>query len=254
MATYKKTGSKVKKSQANTEAHSTTADVFNTLDETASRSETFVIKNQKTIFIVLGLIVAVILGYLPYQKYIVAPKEKEAADELAFPKTYFQQASTSAVAVDSLYTLGLNGSDGKYGFVDIANNYSGTKAGNLANYYAGISYLKIKNYTEAISHLEKFSSDDELLGPTAKGAIGDAFADIDQPEDALDYYLKAAELKDNNFSSPLFLFKAGNTAMDLEKYSKALDLFKKIKTNYPNSDEAKNIDIYINKATYASKK
>jgi len=254
MATYKKTGSKVKKGQHKTEEHSTTADVFNTLDETASRSEKFIIKNQKTIFIVLGLVVVLILGYLPYQKYITAPKEKEAANELAFPKAYFEDASTSSVAVDSLYTLALNGADGKLGFVDVANQYSGTKAGNLANYYAGISYLKIKNYKEAIDYLEKFNSDDELLGPTAKGAIADAFADINQPEDALDFYLEAANLKDNNFSSPLFLFKAGNTAMDLEKFSKALDIFNRIKTDYPNSDEAKNIDIYISKATYASKK
>ena len=49
MATYKKTSSKVKKDQNNKAEHSTTADVFNTLDETASRSEKFVIKNQKTI-------------------------------------------------------------------------------------------------------------------------------------------------------------------------------------------------------------
>ena len=254
MATYKKTGSKAKKDQNNTAEHSTTADVFNTLDETASRSEKFVIKNQKTIFIVLGLVVVLILGYLPYQKYIKAPKEKEAANELAFPKAYFEDAGTSAIATDSLYTLALIGADGKLGFTDISSQYSGTKAGNLANYYAGISYLKLKKYKEAIEYLEKFSSEDELLGPTAKGAIGDAFADIDQPEDALDYYLKAANLKDNNFSSPLFLFKAGNTAMELEKFSKALDLFNRIKTDYPNSEEAENIDIYINKATFASKK
>ena len=123
MATYKKTGSKVKKNQNKIEEQSTTADVFNTLDETASRSEQFVIKNQKTIFIALGLIVALILGYLPYQKHIKAPKEKEAANELAFPKTYFEEASKGTVAVDSLYNLGLNGTDGKYGFVDIANEY-----------------------------------------------------------------------------------------------------------------------------------
>ncbi|WP_299525676.1 tetratricopeptide repeat protein [uncultured Lutibacter sp.] len=254
MATYKKTGSKVKKGQNNTAEQSTTADVFNTLDETASRSEKFVIKNQKTIFIVLGLVVALILGYLPYQKYIKAPKEKEAANELAFPKAYFEEATASAVAVDSLYTLALNGADGKLGFVDVSSQYSGTKAGNLANYYAGISYLKIKNYKEAIEYLEKFSSDDELLAPTAKGAIGDAFADINQPEDALDYYLKAADLRDNNFSTPIYLFKAGNTAMELEKFSKALDIFNRIKTDYPTSEEAKNINIYISRATYASKK
>lgn len=254
MATYKKTGSKVKKGRNKSDEKSATAEVFKTLDETASKSEQWIIRNQKSIFIVLAVVVIGILGYLAYQKYVKIPIEKEAANELAFPKSYFEDAISNVVAVDSLLTLGLNGADGKYGFVDISSEYSGTKAGNLANYYAGISYLKLKNYKEAIEYLEKFSSDDELLGPTAKGAIGDAFADIDQPEDAFDYYLKAANLRANNFSTPLFLFKAGNTAMDLEKFSKALDIFNRIKNDYPDSEEAKNIVIYINKATHASKK
>ena len=252
MATYKKTGSKAKKSQDNIEEKSTTAEVFNTLDETASKSEQWVIKNQKIILISLAAIVVFILGYLAYLKYVDGPKEKDAANELAFPKAYFEDAISNTVAADSLFTLALNGADGKFGFVDIAKEYSGTKAANLANYYAGISYLKLKNYKEAIDYLEDFSSDDELLGPIAKGAIGDAFADINQPEDALDYYLEAAKLKDNNFSSPLFLFKAGNTALELGKNSKALDIFNRIKNDYPLSDEAKDINIYINKATFAS--
>jgi tetratricopeptide (TPR) repeat protein len=251
MATYKKTGSKIKKSKKTTEQASATAEVFNTLDETASKSEQWVIKNQKSIFIVIGLIVLIILGSLGYNKYIKAPKEKEAANELAFPKAYFEKAMAGSVAVDSLLTLGIEGAEGKYGFVDIASEYGSTKAGNLANYYAGMSYLKLKNYELAIEHLEKFESDDELLGPVAKGAIGDAFADIDQPEDALDYYIKAANLRDNDFSSPLFLFKAGNTAMELGKFSKALELFERIEKEYPNSDEAKEINIYINKAKFA---
>lgn len=253
MATYKKTGTKKKKVHQNTLEHSTTAEVFNTLDETASKSEKFIIKNQKIIFGSLVAIVVIILGYLAYQKYIQAPKEKEAADELAFPKAYFDDATETTVGTDALYTLALEGADGKYGFVDVASEYSGTKAGNLANYYAGMSFLRLKNYQEAIEYLENFNSADELLGPVAKGAIGDAFADINQFDDALDYYLQAANLKDNNFSTPLFLFKAGNTAMDLEKYSKALDVFKRIKNDYPTSNEAKDIDIYINKAAFASK-
>ncbi|HSQ46257.1 MAG TPA: tetratricopeptide repeat protein [Lutibacter sp.] len=254
MATYKKTGSKVKDAQKNIEDNSTTAEVFNTLDQTASKSEQFIQKNQNIIFIVLGVVVASILGYLAYQKYVKAPQEKEAANELAFPKAYFENAINNTVAADSLFTLALKGADGKYGFVDIADEYSGTKAGNLANYYAGISYLRLKQYKEAIDYLEDFSSKDELLGPVAKGAIGDAFADINQPQDAFDYYIKAAELKDNNFSTPLFLFKAGNTAMELENYSKAQELFERIKNDYPNATEAQNIDIYINKAAFASNK
>src|SRR4030042_6080988 len=109
MATYKKTGSKVKDAQKNIEDNSTTAEVFNTLDQTASKSEQFIQKNQNIIFIVLGIVVASILGYLAYQKYVKAPKEKDAANELAFPKVYFENAINNIVAADSLFTLGLNG-------------------------------------------------------------------------------------------------------------------------------------------------
>ncbi len=252
MATYKKTGSKIKKGQNKIEDSSTTAEVFNTLDETASRSERWIIKNQNIIFVVLGLIVVSILGYLAYQKYIQEPKEKEAADELAFPKVYFTDASTNMVAADSLYNLALEGDEGKYGFIDISDKYSGTKAGNLSNYYAGKSYLSLKKYEEAIDYLDEFSSDDEFLASEVKGLIGDAFSDINQPENAYEYYTKAANLRDNNITTPLFLFKAGNTAMDLEKYSEALELFTRIKEEYPTSAEADDIDIYINKAKFAS--
>ncbi len=254
MATYKKSGNKEKgtaRTKRTIEETSTTAEVFDTLDETASKSEAWVINNQKNIFIFLGLIVAGVLAFMGYQKYVESPNEKIAADELAFPKVHFQQASVTNVAADSIYLLGLDGVDGKFGFVDIAEQYSGTDAGNMANYYAGISYLKMKNYTEAISYLEKFSSDDEALGPIAKGAIGDAFADLNQPEDALNYYEQAANLRVNDFTTPLFLFKAGNTALELGKSDKALGMFEKIQKLYPNSEEAKSIDIYINKAKYA---
>ena len=146
--------------------------------------------------------------------------------------------------------LGLEGADGKYGFVDISAKFSGTKAGNLANYYAGVSYLQLKNYDKAIEYLEKFNSDDELLGPIALGAIGDAFADIDQPEQALEYYQKAANQKDNEFTTPLFLEKAGFIALELKEFGKAESLFTQIKENIPNRTRT-DVDKYINAAKYA---
>ena len=238
MATYKKRGSKPKDNrEQNIQEQSTTAEVFNTLDETASRSEQWIEKNSKPLFYGLVAIAVVILGYLGYNKYIIEPTETEAANELAFPRKHFNQANTVSVGVDSLLNLGLEGADGKFGFVDIASTYSGTKAGNLANYYAGLSYLQLKQYDKAIDYLSKFSSSDALIGPTAIGAIGDAFADINQPKDALKYYEEAANKTANEYSTPLFLFKAGITAMELKEYSKALSLM-------PNNAEA-----YYNKGT-----
>ncbi len=254
MATYKKRGNKVKKgSHSGSNDQSTTAEVFNTLDETASKSEQWIEKNQKIIFSGLIAVAVIIVGYLAYNKYIVEPNEIEAADELAFPKKYFEQAQNTTIEVDSLYNLSLNGADGKYGLVDIAGNYSNTKAGNLAKYMSGIAYLKTGDYENAIAYLSDFSSDDEMLGALALGNIGDAFAEINQPNDALQYYIDAADFKENNFTTPLYLFKAGSIAMELEEFSKAEELFTKIKDNYPKSDEAKDINIYIQRAQFAKK-
>jgi tetratricopeptide (TPR) repeat protein len=253
MATYKKKGSKSKDNREAIQEQSTTAEVFNTLDETASKSEQWIEKNSKPLFYSLVLVAVVILGYLGYNKYVLEPTEKEAANELAFPRKYFNEANTVSIGVDSLLNLGLEGADGKYGFTDIATTYGGTNAGNLANYYAGLSYLKLKQYDKAIEYLSKFSSDDALLGPTAIGAVGDAFADINQPKDALKYYEDAANKKANKFSTPLFLYKVGITAMELKEYSKALTAFQKIKSEYPTSYQGGNIDQYISSAEFASK-
>lgn len=254
MATYKKKYKPEGKKAENQidESEFETAGVLNTLDETASKSEQWIEKNSKPLFYSLIAVVLIFLAYLGYNKYIVEPNELDASNELAFPRKYFDEAATAGSGIDSLLTLSLEGADGKYGFLDIADSYSGTNAGNLANYYAGISYLQMKQYDKAIEYLSKFDSDDELLGPTALGAIGDAFSDIDQQEDALSYYEKAANKKANEFTTPLFLYKAGQTAMDLKNFDKAEKLFSQIKEKYSTSDQGKDIEKFIAAAKYAN--
>ena len=254
MATYKKKykaeGKKEQKELDESEFE--TAGVLNTLEETASKSEQWIEKNSKPLFSALIAVVVIFLSYLGYTKYISEPNEIEASNELAFPRKYYDQASTAGSGIDSLLTLGLEGVDGKYGFLDVADSFSGTNAGNLANYYAGVSYLEMKQYDKAIEYLEKFNSNDEMLGPVSLGAVGDAFADINQPEQALEYYQKAANKKDNDFTTPLFLYKAGMTAMELKKFDKAESLFSEIKENYPTSDQGRDVEKFVNAAKYAN--
>ena len=146
---------------------------------------------------------------------------------------------------DSLLTLALNGAQGKYGFLDIIEEYSGTKAANLAKYSAGMTYLNLKQYDQAVAHLEGFSSDDDIMGAMAKGGIGDAFSQLDQNDDALDYYEKAIAHSDNEFTAPRFLYKAGIVALDLGDKSKALGYFERIREEYPSSQEASGVDALI---------
>ncbi len=250
MATYKKRGYKPKtkaEKEHFEEENSQTAEVFNTLDEKASQTEEWIIKNQKFIFTFIGIIAVLVLGYLGYNEFIAKPAQTEALNDMYPAQKHFDEAVT-ATDKDSLFTLSLNGADGKYGMLDIIENHSGTKAANLANYYAGVSYLNLKDYENAISYLSNFSGEDEILAPMAKGGIADAFLQLNQKEDALDYYIQAIALRKNTLTTPMYLFKAGIVALELNKPNEAANFFKEIKNNYPNSTPAKDIDLYIGKA------
>ena len=135
MSTYKKRGQKKSRStnlvnQENLE--STTAEVFNTLDTSASKTEELVSKYQNLILITIVVIALSVLSYLGYRNYIYEPKKIEAVGELSQAQYYFELAVNSDDS-DSLFLRALNGGDGKYGFLDIIENYAGTPAGMLAN-------------------------------------------------------------------------------------------------------------------------
>ena len=254
MATYKKRGYKIKDNSVEQvveqlEEESTTAEVFNTLDETASKTEEWVANNQKYIFILVGTVAIAVLGYLFYNKFIQIPKENEAINEMFTAQNYFDQAvNGNETLKDSLYTLALNGEDGKYGFLQIKENYSGTKAANLANYYIGFSYLNTKQYQKAIDYLDDFKSDDEILSALALGGIGDAFSQLNQPNEALPYYEKAAKTKTNEYTTPRFLLKAASLAIDLNKPDVAVKYLETIQNKYDKSNEAKQAAVYLGKA------
>ena len=198
MATYNKRGYKAPKPKEEkvegeyieddvivNEKDSTTAGVFNSLDETASKTEDWVARNQKIILSVVGLVAVAAIGYLLYTKFVVEPKEADAAQQMFVAQKNFQLA-TDGTSSDSLYTLALNGSEGKWGFVKIGDEFSGTNAGNLANYYAGMAYLNTGKFDNAITYLEKFNSDDAILKALAIGAIGDAHSQKGHQKEALD--------------------------------------------------------------------
>jgi len=253
MATYNKRGYRTPKEKVDDtyiedvnidEKDSTTAGVFSSLDETANKTEAWVEKNQKIIFSVVGIIALITVGYLLYQRFVAEPRENDAAAALFTAQQNFEQA-TNGIKSDSLYTLSLKGSEGQFGFVEIAEEYSGTDAGNLANYYAGIAYLNTGKYAEAIASLDKFKSDDLVLNAMAKGAKGDAYAQQNKLKEALDQYVAASGTNKNEFTTPLFLMKAGKTALALGNKSDAMKYFTDIKENYADSPEAQSIDALI---------
>lgn len=254
MATYKKRGAKKSVNKVDAPAEelkSTTAEVFESLDQTASRSEAFISQYQNFILIAVAVVVTGVLGYLAYDSFVAQPKAAEAVNELNQAQYFFELAVNSTES-DSLYRLALEGGEGKYGFLDIIDNYSGTPAAKLATYSAGMAYLNLKEYENAINYLDNFSSDDVMLSALSKGAIGDAFAQLEQPDEAFEYYVQAANASDNAFSTPKYLFKAALLGAQIGKADQAISFFKRIKEEYPQAPEAARVDVQIGKLEHSS--
>lgn len=217
-----------------------TEEQFAAVEETLTRTEQWVEKNQKQLSTIVFAIVAVIALYLAYGNFYIDPLNKEAHGEMFVAERYFETDS---------FNLALTG-DGQYlGFVDIANDYSGTDAGNLANYYAGICYLNIGDNESAIEYLRGFSSDDEMIATTALGSMGDAYMNLGETDNAISYWTKAANNSNNNFTAPVYMKRAALGHESNGDYDDALALYETIKTDYSDTQEATDIDKYITKAS-----
>ncbi len=210
------------------------------VESALSKGEQFVEKNKNLLFYILLGILVVIGGYLAYHKYVMGPKEKEAQAAMFVAEHYFE--------VDSL-NIALNGDQANMGFLDIIDQYGSTKSGNLAQYYAGICYLRLGQFDNAIASLKEFSSDDKIIQPMALGAIGDAYLELNDNTNALVYYMKAVDAQSNDFTAPMFLMKAAWVHELNGDYTKALELYTKIKKEHFKSFEARDVDKYIARAT-----
>ena len=218
--------------------------MFESLYANASRTEEFVANNQNIILSLIGSITVVVLGYLAYDAYVLVPKSETAVSELNQAQYYFNLAVNGKES-DALYARAINGGDGKYGFLDIIDNYSGTPAAGLAQYSTGMAYINTKQYEEAISYLEDFSSDDVLLSALANGTLGDAHAQLGDNQKALQYYKAAVKASNNDFTTPKYLFKAGLIVASLNQKREALGYFKRIQEEFSASPEAAQIEIQI---------
>ena len=203
------------------------------VEEALGKTEQFVEKNQKLLMYAIMGIIIVVLVYFGYQKFYISPMEKNAQDQIFMAQKYFEMDSISRA---------LYGDGNALGFIDIIDDYGRTKTGNLAKYYAGICYLRMGNFEEAIDYLESHDPVDQNIGPMAIGAIGDAYMELNEPDRAVAYYLEAANDVDNDFTSPMFLNKAGMTYEMLGEYEDAYDAYNRIFMEYYKSVEARTIE------------
>jgi tetratricopeptide (TPR) repeat protein len=178
-------------------------------------------------------------GYLFYQKVYVANKEKDAQAVLFYAENFLNADSVNKA---------INGDGNHPGLEEIANEYSVSPSGNLAKYYLGVAYMKQKQYEKAIEAFKSYDAHDLVTGSIAYGAIGDAYMELKNTDEAISYYEKAAKENVNNFTTPLMLMKLGIAYEVKGDYKAAKDAYEKIKKDFPSSNEGALVEKYIARA------
>lgn len=203
------------------------------VEQALTKTEQFLENHLNLVLYIIGGVIIVVLGFLGVQRYIITPKNIEAQEQIFPAQNYF--------SIDS-FDLAVNGDGVSLGFLDIIDEYGSTKVGNLANYYTGISYLHLGEYDLAITYLNKFSTDDMLIAPLAKAAIGDAYVELENFDKAIAAYKKALSINDNEFTTPTILVKLAAVYEASGEIEKALENLEKVKADFPKSTEATNVE------------
>ena len=195
--------------------------------EEITKFERLLEENKAATFGFVALIFIVVGGYFGYNYYIQGENNKAQAE--MFQAVYYFEA-------DSL-DLALNGDGNNLGLKDIVDEYGGTDAANIANYYAGVAFLKKGNFKSAILYLTDFSSSDILVQAKAYALIGDAYMEQADYTNAVKYYNKAAEYKENKYFTPAYLMKAALAYEKMNDKEGALKCYSKIVNDFSKATE-----------------
>lgn len=210
--------------------------LFNLLSVKES-TQNFFEKYQNYIIGVLGGILLIVGLFFVYKYLYQEPREKEAMHEMFKAQMQFEKDSF-ALALD-------NPGEGYKGFIDIADDYKRTEAGNLANYYAGICYLNLGKFEASAAYLEDFKPKGAITPILKNGALGDAYSEMENMDKAKSAYEKAVAAEDNDFLTPYYLKKLGLLYRATNEQEKAVKVFQRMVDDYPNSTFAGEVEKYL---------
>ncbi len=206
------------------------------IEQALTRSEQFIEDNQKILTYLLGGLIVVLLIIIGGNRYYLKPLNEEAAADMYYAERFFEMDS---------FNLALNGYGTYPGFLNVIDDYGISKSAKISKYYAGVCYHQLGDHEAAIDLLNKFKTDDLLVGAAKYSTLGDAYVELGELNKAVSAYRSGIDKYENNFSTPIMLKKLGIVYEELGKLEEALTTYKAIESTYPGTLEGKEIKKYI---------
>ncbi|MEX0747870.1 MAG: tetratricopeptide repeat protein [Rhodothermales bacterium] len=200
-------------------------------------------QNRTLVYGILAGIVLVavaIVGYVFYQS-----RQSERANELLGQIVgLYEQGS---------YQEALDGTDDRVGLLEIADEYGSTDAGNLAHFYAADALFQLGEYDRALEHFDEFDKSEDFIGASAIAGQAAVYENKGEYSRAGDHYRRAALHFENELNSPQYLLDAGRSYELAGDFAEAQEVYEMIRDDYPESNLATNIEVYIARAAARQK-
>lgn len=196
-------------------------------------------KTTRLIVYSIGGFLLLIVGFLAYRQFIYKPSAEKSKDAYWVGLNYAAKDSTD-LAIDEL--------------TGVVKKYDGKIGGEDAQFVLARQYMVKGEFKKALNELEGVDVNDTYISAMSIGLQGDCQSELGAYEKAYSLYLEAAEKNDNDFTTPMYLFKAGLCAEKNLDFSKAAECYTKIKDDYPLYGGQKTIEKYLARVSNKIKK
>jgi tetratricopeptide (TPR) repeat protein len=204
---------------------------------TYARVTAYYEENKRTIGIATTVIALAVIAIL------VMLKNRSDANESAM----LQLGQVQELFAGGQYQAAIDGVPERNvpGLKAIVDNYGSSRGGELARFMLASALFELGKYDEALQQFEDFSAPDAMLAASRFAGIAQCYEARKNYKEAAEYFEKAAGKNTKDISAPEYLSHAArNYGLTGEK-ERAIELYKRLKKNYPASQYARDVDRFI---------
>lgn len=187
-------------------------------------------KKLRLITFAVGGVILLFLGYIAYGQLITKPNDLKSSEGVYRGLNLADKDSTDAAIAE---------------LEPFVKKNDGYKGGEIAEFTLARQYMAKGDFKKALNYLEGVKLKDTYGPSLVLGLQGDCYSEMGKYKEALNFYEKAANKDENEWTTPTFLFKAGQVAEELKDYAKAKELYERINQDYYQFGQQKTIDKYI---------
>lgn len=143
------------------------------------------------------------------------------------------------------YRTALDGTETSLGLTDIIDDFGSTASGNLARYYAAEAHFRLGEYDQALELFRAYDKESNHLGAAALAGEAAVLELKGENADAASLYRRAASIFESDVTSPSYLMKAGRAYEAADRKEDAAKVYREVRDDYPESQEARDIEFFL---------